>query len=96
MGIALWLVWRSEAEGWRFALGLFAVQMAVNVAWTPVFFALEAIGAVLAVTVVLLVVVAATIAAFDRVDRLAASLLVPYLLWVGFATVLNYWFWQLN
>ena len=44
----------------------------------------------------LVVLVAATIVAFDRVDRRAAALLVPYLLWVAFATVLNYRIWQLN
>jgi tryptophan-rich sensory protein len=70
--------------------------MAVNVAWTPVFFALEAIAAALAVIGLLAVLVAATIVAFDRVDRRAAALLVPYLLWVSFAAVLNYRFLQLN
>jgi tryptophan-rich sensory protein len=57
---------------------------------------LEALLVGLGVTVVLFVLVAATIAAFDRVDRRAAALLVPCLLWVGFAAVLNYQFWRLN
>jgi tryptophan-rich sensory protein len=96
MAVALWLVWRRDAEGRRLAIGLFVVQMAVNVAWTPVFFALEAIAAALAVIGLLAVLVAATIVAFDRVDRRAAALLVPYLLWVCFAAVLNYRFLQLN
>jgi len=95
-GVGLWLVWRREDEWRRLALGLFAVQMAVNVAWTPVFFALEAIGAALAVILLLVVLVAATLVAFARVDRGAAALLAPYLVWVGFAAVLNYRFWQLN
>ena len=95
-GVALWLVWRSEADGRRLAIGLFVLQMAVNVAWTPVFFALEALGTALVVIGLLVVLVAATIVAFDRVDRRAAALLVPYLLWVAFATVLNYRIWQLN
>jgi tryptophan-rich sensory protein len=96
MAVALWLVWRRDAEGRRLAIGLFVVQMAVNVAWTPVFFALESIAAALAVIGLLAVLVAATIVAFDRVDRRAAALLVPYLLWVCFAAVLNYRFLQLN
>jgi tryptophan-rich sensory protein len=96
MAVALWLVWRRDADGRRLAIGLFVVQMAVNVAWTPVFFALEAIAAALAVIGLLAVLVAATIVAFDRVDRRAAALLVPYLLWVCFAAVLNYRFLQLN
>jgi len=96
MGIALWLVWRSDGDGRRAALALFGLQMVFNVAWTPTFFALEALLVGLGVIVVLFVLVAATIAAFDRVDRRAAALLVPYLLWVGFAAVLNYQFWRLN
>ena len=96
MGVALWLVWRRDAAGRLTALALFAGQMVFNVAWTPVFFALEAILAALVVISVLLVLVAATVAAVDRVDRRAAALLVPYLLWVGFALLINYRFWRLN
>ena len=96
MGIALWLIWRTDARGRRLALGLFVAQMAFNVAWTPAFFTLEAPLVALGVIVVLWVLVVATIAAFDRVDRRAAVLLVPYLAWVTFATVLNYELWRLN
>jgi tryptophan-rich sensory protein len=78
------------------ALGLFALQMVVNVAWSPTFFALQAPFLALLVVLVLWVLVVATIAAFDRVDRRAALLLVPYLAWVSFAAVLNYSLWQLN
>ena len=80
----------------RTALGLFAVQLGVNVAWSPVFWGLERPDLGLAVLVALLPLVAATIAAFDRVDRRAALLLVPYLAWVCFATALNYGIWALN
>ncbi len=96
MGVALWLVWRSDADGRRVALALFGLQMVFNVAWTPAFFALEALLVGLGVVVALWVLVAATVVAFDRVDRRAAALLVPYLLWVTFAAVLNYRFWRLN
>ncbi|OYR45635.1 TspO/MBR family protein [Halorubrum sp. Ea8] len=80
----------------RTALGLFAVQLGVNVAWSPVFWGLERPDLGLAVLVALLPLVAATILAFDRVDRRAAALLVPYLAWVCFATALNYGIWALN
>ncbi|OYR49613.1 MULTISPECIES: TspO/MBR family protein [unclassified Halorubrum] len=80
----------------RTALGLFAVQLGVNVAWSPVFWGLERPDLGLAVLVALLPLVAATILAFDRVDRRAALLLVPYLAWVCFATALNYGIWALN
>ncbi len=96
MGVALWLVWRSSSPGRRLALGLFGLQMVLNIAWTPAFFGLENLAAGLAVIVPLWVVILATIVAFERVDRRAAGLLVPYLLWVTFATVLNYRLWQLN
>jgi benzodiazapine receptor len=96
MGVALWLVWGSDAEGRQVAIALFAAQMAFNVAWTPVFFAREALLVALGVIGALWVLVAVTIVAFDRVDRRAAALLVPYLLWVSFAFFLTYRVWQLN
>ncbi|TKX51010.1 tryptophan-rich sensory protein [Halorubrum sp. ASP121] len=80
----------------RAALALFGVQLAVNVAWSPTFWGLERPDLGLAVLAVLLPLVAATIRLFDRVDRRAAALLVPYLAWVCFATALNYAIWALN
>jgi benzodiazapine receptor len=80
----------------RTALGLFAVQLGLNVAWSPVFWGLERADLGLAVLVALIPLVVATIAAFDRVDRRAALLLVPYLAWICFATALNYGIWALN
>ncbi|WP_290815607.1 TspO/MBR family protein [Halovivax sp.] len=96
LGIALWLVWRADAAGRGRALGLFVAQMAANVAWTPAFFGAESIGTGLAVIVLLWVLIVATIAAFRRVDRRAAALMVPYLLWVTFAALLNFELWRLN
>ncbi|WP_254766250.1 TspO/MBR family protein [Salinilacihabitans rarus] len=98
MGLALYLVVRRGLDRGpvRLAVGLFVLQMAFNVAWTPAFFALQAPLAALGVIAVLFVLVAATVAAFARVDRRAGALLVPYLAWVGFATVLNYAIWSLN
>ena len=80
----------------RVALGLFGLQLAVNVAWSPVFWGLERPDLGLVVLAALLVLVPATIVAFDRLDRRAALLLVPYLAWVGFATALNYAIWAAN
>ena len=96
LGVALWLVWRADGPGRRLALGLFVVQMAFNVAWTPVFFSAQELFAGLVVIVALWVLLVATIVAFRRVDRRAAALLVPYLLWVTFAAVLNFELWRLN
>lgn len=98
MGIAVYLVARNGLDrgAVRVALGLFVLQFAFNVAWTPIFFALERPLIALGVIATLDVLVALTIVAFARVERVAATLLVPYLLWALFATLLNYQFWALN
>lgn len=76
-------------EGWKLAIGAFLVQLALNAAWTPVFFSAHAIGLGLVVVATLLVMVLWTIRLTWRFDRLAAWLLVPYAVWVAFATILN-------
>lgn len=96
LGLALWLVWRSDADGRGLALGLFALQMLFNVVWTPAFFTFEALLLAFGIIVVLWVLIAATILAFRRVDRRAAAFLVPYIVWVTFAAVLNFELWRLN
>lgn len=97
MGVAAALVWRErDRRVARIGLGLFAVQLALNFAWSLVFFGARNPLGGLVVIVPLLVAVALTIATFDRVDRRAALLLVPYLLWTAFATYLNYGIWALN
>jgi len=95
MGVAAWLVWRSPGER-RDALRLFGAQLAANALWSWLFFAWHR-GALAAIEVViLLALIAATIAAFWRSNRLAALLLVPYLLWVSFASVLTWTIWRSN
>lgn len=90
MGVALWrLVRRRNRAGARLALLLFALQFALNLAWTPVFFGLRRPDLAVAVIVALLATLLATIVATRRVDRISAWLLVPYLIWVAFATALT-------
>ena len=99
MGVAVWLVWRrieTAPRRARLALAAFAGQFALNLAWSAAFFGAQAIGLGLIVIALLWLAIGVTIAAFDRVDRRAAVLLVPYLLWVSFALYLNYEFWVLN
>ncbi|WP_424358945.1 TspO/MBR family protein [Methanocella sp. MCL-LM] len=97
MAVALFLVWRKwPAEGTKLALGLFAVQIVLNVLWNYIFFGGRMIFGGLIEIVVLLVAIAATTWAFYKVDRRAAYLMVPYLLWVCFATALNAGIWLLN
>lgn len=92
MAICLWRLWqsaRAHSVGAGRAIGLFLVQLALNAAWSPIFFGLHAIRSALAVIVALAIVLAATIIAAYKVDRLAAWLLVPYLAWIFYATSLN-------
>lgn len=97
MGTAAWLVWRHrDRAGAMPALGLFAVQLVLNLAWTPAFFGLRNVFLGFAVIVPMLLAVAATTVAFWRLSRAAGWLFVPYLAWVGFATVIAYRTWQLN
>ena len=95
MGVAAWLVWRSPGSR-ASALGLFGAQLAANALWSWLFFAWHR-GAMAAVEVlVLLALIVATVAAFWRTSRLAALLLVPYFLWVSFASVLTWTVWRSN
>jgi tryptophan-rich sensory protein len=95
MGISAWLVWR-EPRRRRGALVLFGVQLVANALWSWLFFAWHR-GALATVEVlVLLVLIAATVRAFWQTSRLAAVLLLPYLLWVSFASALTLAVWQRN
>lgn len=97
MGIAAWLVWRpSGFAAARTALLLFLAQLVFNAAWSWLFFAWRLGFAALLDIAVLWLLIAATLAAFWRKSRLAAALIVPYLLWVSFAAVLNHAVWRLN
>jgi translocator protein len=98
MAVALWQFWRAKGkeEDRRLGLIAFAVQLALNVAWSLAFFRLRSPGSGLVVILVLLVAIAVTIVLFDRSSRTAALLLMPYLLWVCFAAALNFAFWILN
>jgi len=97
MAIAAWRVWRAaDRDTRRGPLTLFALQLALTLGWTVVFFGLQKIGAAVATIVVLDVGVAVTMLAFRPIDRWAGLLMVPYLGWVVFATVLNIAIWRLN
>lgn len=89
MAVAAWLVWRSDDRRRRTALTLFAAQLVLNAIWSPLFFGARLPGWALAEIVLLWLAVAATASWFWSIDRRAGALLVPYLAWVSFATVLN-------
>lgn len=97
MAVAAWLVWRKAGlEGSLRALVLFAIQLALNFAWSFLFFKARWIGGALVEIVLLWFAIAATIAVFRRHSQWAAILMMPYIAWVSFATVLNFAIWQLN
>lgn len=97
MAIAAWLIWRSGGfRSNRTALSLFLVQLGLNGIWSWIFFTWNLGLAALADIILLWFLIAATLVRFRRVRPLAGILLIPYLLWVGFAAALNHALWQLN
>jgi translocator protein len=97
MAVAGWLVWRRG--GWaayRAALALFLIQLTLNAIWSGLFFGLHSPGLAMIEILLLWIAILLTALAFFRVSRLAGWLLVPYLLWVSFASVLNFAVWRLN
>ncbi|WP_395401696.1 TspO/MBR family protein [Arthrobacter sp. UC242_113] len=97
MAVAAWLVWRSRGPNRRAALILYGVQLALNLAWTPVFFGLypawgsAALWLALGIIIALALAVAATVLLFGPIRRAAGLLMLPYLSWVVFASSLNLW-----
>jgi tryptophan-rich sensory protein len=98
MGIALFLVWRKglAAPGVKAALILFLVQLALNSLWSVLFFGLHQPFWAFVEIVVLWVFILLALIAFWRISLPAGLLLLPYLLWVAFASALNFAIWRLN
>jgi translocator protein len=86
----------APLEGSHYAMAFFALQIALNTLWTPVFFGLKRMGAGMVVLVGLWIAVAATLGLFWSLDRIAGLLFVPYLGWVTVAGALNYTVWRMN
>lgn len=98
MGIALFLVWKSQAEKSikETAIILFGVQLALNFLWSIIFFKLQQPGWAFAEIILMWVMILLTILWFGKISPTAAWLLVPYISWVSFASILNYGIWKLN
>lgn len=97
MAIAAWRLWEAPPSSSRTAaLVLFVLQLALNASWSYVFFGGHNISGGLAVIVLLAIALSATIATSAFVDRLAAALLLPYIAWIAFATLLNARIFSLN
>jgi tryptophan-rich sensory protein len=89
MGLSAWMVWKVPGSS-RGALGAYALQLALNVLWTPVFFRLEQYWLAFGTLILLWITIVNMILQFRKVRPIASLLQVPYLLWVTFAGYLNF------
>ena len=98
MGIAAFIIWRKGLDDRqvRTALIIFAIQLVLNILWSIAFFGMEAPLYGLIVIILLWFAILITILSFWKISSAAAWLLVPYILWVSFATALNTSIWLLN
>lgn len=103
MAVAAWRVWRTGTgpgpgprPARRTALTLYGVQLALNLAWSLIFFGLRRPDLALAEIALLLAFVLATTALFWKADRPAGLMMIPYAAWVAFASLLNFEIWRLN
>lgn len=98
MAVSLYLIWEKGLEGKRnrSAVFLFLVHLMINAFWSLAFFGLHNLMLAMIVILILWAAIAVLILLFKRIDKVAAYLLAPYLLWVSFATVLNFAILRLN
>jgi translocator protein len=98
MGVSAFLIWRQGLEDKKVRTALFAfiVQLALNALWSPAFFGMKSTSAGLVVIIFLWMAISKTIFLFYRISKPASFLLLPYILWVSFAFVLNAAIFSLN
>ncbi len=97
MGISLYLVWKKkDKQDVTPALLVFFAQLVLNAIWSIIFFGLQSPFYAFIIIVFLWVLIAGSMYFFYRISKTAAYLLIPYILWVSFAAVLNYFIWMLN
>jgi benzodiazapine receptor len=97
VAIAAWLIWLKHGiADAQLPLALFGLQLALNMAWSVLFFGLRNPGLALVDIALLWLAIVATLVAFWRLSPAAGALLLPYLAWVSFAAILNYSLWALN
>ncbi len=90
MGIAIARIWHQPDSSLKSrAIRIFISQFVLNLIWTPIFFALKQPLIALIIIIMLWILILLTIRSFKKVNPLSAILLIPYILWVSFATILN-------
>ena len=96
IGISYFIIYNSPDPRADYALLVGAIQLILNFIWTPIFFNYHRIDIALINIIALWVLIIYTSVLFSRINMTASQLLIPYLLWVSFATILNYKFYKLN
>lgn len=96
MGISLYINWTSKKKMAKSNVRLFFIHLFFNFIWTPVFFGAKNLGLALVIIVVIWILIVEMIRRFWSVNKAASLILIPYLLWVSFATLLNFTLWRLN
>jgi tryptophan-rich sensory protein len=98
MGISLFLVWRKglDKKDIKIAFTVFILQLVLNALWSLLFFGLKSPLTAFIEIILLWITILISIFLFFRISKTAAYLLIPYILWVSFASVLNFYFWRLN
>lgn len=97
MGISLYIVWKEKDKtNVTPAVLVFSAQLVLNAIWSIIFFGLQSPFFAFLIIIFLWILIAGTIYFFYRISKTAAYLLVPYMIWVSFAAILNYYIWILN
>ena len=97
MGIALWLVWESRGKtNIKLPLIAFSIQLILNALWSWIFFGVHNLFVSVIEILFLLTMIIGTIYLFMKIKKVAGLILIPYALWVSFASYLNYTIWTLN
>jgi translocator protein len=96
MGIAFYLIWTSKSKSKKTSVILYVTQLGLNTLWSIIFFGLHWPMGAFIVIILLLGTIIATKISFLKISKTAGSLLIPYLLWVSFASYLNLMLWMLN
>ena len=98
MGIAFWLIWRSETSrhNKHKAFLFFGVQLVLNFFWSIIFFHFHLTGIALIEIILLWFFILLTIISFHAISTIATYIMIPYLCWVTFASILNFALWKLN
>ena len=97
MGISLYLIWKEPASSAKTkSIIIFFIQFALNFCWSFIFFKFHQTGIAFAEIILMWIFILLTIISFSKLSKTAAWLLVPYIAWVSFASLLNCSIWQLN